>query len=537
MGEASSPRDSLARRVDAVTALYYAPLGRGAARLAAPCPARPPVALLALTDPDVQSLDRLTEAVDALTRLLSELQADELFWRGRAERTHRLGPVLGTAVDVLEGGPWEWWVVAQRWRVSAPGTPVAGLLVSPRERVDGLSSVIDDAAVLLGTLLATSARVLRELNRETDGVGSVASHDARALLAVRLYQGSGGASPPPPSTLQDAVHALQKRTCPARPAYQRNWLRFTLMAVGAYAAARYVGEHYGSLTEWGKASYTSAASFMAEHVVVPFRDIAREVFGGQRVKVADESALRDAKDSLSLMLADFYARLHKRGDLRVPGLDLASADLASLAQRLDMRPASTRFALESAKPIVGFVTGDLLEVMLIQVAFIKKEVLAALAAMDTILAENRVNFAVAASLPAIMILYGAAAAGGLVYHTATAPVDTTEGRYRVQHYLRDLLRLLDNLRPTEVPCAHSNEPAYDGLTKTEAAFLCASVRRVYDALSAHHALGGYAESRRHVEDLADVLNPTSSLHQRRRAAMRFERFKFVEDTSLYSSLL
>ena len=50
-----------------------------------------------------------------------------------------------------------------------------------------------------------------------------------------------------------------------------------------------------------------------------------------------------------------------------------------------------RYELQIQRPIKSAVTGDLVEMMLIQIQFIKRELMSAMQAMDEILRENRVR--------------------------------------------------------------------------------------------------------------------------------------------------
>jgi hypothetical protein len=133
-----------------------------------------------------------------------------------------------------------------------------------------------------------------------------------------------------------------------------------------------------------------------------------ELFARQNKGVADAKALRDANDSLAHMLNSFYKKRYTewtdaQRNAIVGELDMApvSAQWVRLADvlRVGFGPmmnitcSHSRYEKEIQEPIKNVVLGDLVEMILIQIQFIKKETLAAMDAMDDILKQNQVRLA------------------------------------------------------------------------------------------------------------------------------------------------
>jgi hypothetical protein len=240
----------------------------------------------------------------------------------------------------------------------------------------------------------------------------------------------------------------------ARSAWHRQWLR-SGAAGAAVAAGVYLAVWRGDdVSAWARTAAASVAAFYAEHVAAPLREMAGELLSGRRGAVADPAALDDARASLQAMLVAFSAKLaasparlaalspDARAVAARQAADAASVGGEAALAACDMRAVSERFVAEVDRPLANAVSGDLVQLLLIQVAFIKKEVLAAMAAMDAILADNRFNLQLSAMLPAAVVVYGAGAGVAALVSSARAPIDTAAAEARVRLLLRDAHRLL-----------------------------------------------------------------------------------------------
>lgn len=343
--------------------------------------------------------------------------------------------------------------------------------------------------------------------------GVNAAHGAD-LAGAELH----GAAPPSLaaalSTLDSCASALPKLASRvnsrlgmlgARSQLQRHWLRYTIVA-GAVAGGAYYLTRAGnaqSLAAWARTASASVAAFADEHVVVPLRGMASELFSGHRDVVADRAGLADARASLAAMLSNFNKRLVSRPELLAtlspelqvaltsqvsssaaataaaaaatagagaaataaaarlppaavgdshPHASAAAAGSASaaraaprpdaLAASLDMRPVSERLVVEVQRPVRNAIAGDLIELLLINIAQIKEQSLSAMVEIDQILAEQKFNMQLTATLPAALLLFAGGSALRSVVRTAFAPADTADARERVRLLLRDVHRLL-----------------------------------------------------------------------------------------------
>lgn len=412
---------------------------------------------------------------ESLLSVALPLDAHSTYWRERMEAARGLSPLAAKALDYFDAGPIEWLRTGHTAAAAIVGTrtPAQDVpVLLPRDRIAelvqlqeqllslvglcrwhlaviGAASSADEAALAASTAVLAVARSLdvridflageQRQPQPSAGIGSSDS-DLQGYGAAEMAALA--------SSCLLKLHALQSQVrqrmmvLAARPAYQRYWLRYAIAAGVAGYGVVYLSRHHASLRAWASSSWQSLLGFYRDHVAAPVSQMAGEVLGGQRTRVADEAGLQDARQSLQAMLLSYATKLQSSGTAKQLSPDLAGADLLALATRLDMRPVSERFVVEVERPILNLATGDLMQLMLIQIAYIKKELLSALAAMDSIMAENRFNLALMATMPGLLLAYGGGAVFRGLYATITAPVDTTDARMRLRLCLRDIHKAL-----------------------------------------------------------------------------------------------
>jgi hypothetical protein len=265
-------------------------------------------------------------------------------------------------------------------------------------------------------------------------------HGLQELLAS-MAEGVGEALRGIPT----AERALEARLVPLRlrPAAQRYWQRYALFIVAGAYGAYLLRQRGGDLRAWAASVWEGVRGFVRDHVELPLREMAGEVFEGSRRKVADADGLANAQRDLAAMLTRYHGKLLAKRESSLLPPDIAAEDLLKLAEKLDMRAVSLAWVSAVDKPFVSLAGGDLVELAFIQIAYLKKEMVAALAAMDTLLAENRFNLAVMTTIPGVLLLSGVSYVVGWVAAAATTPVDMTDARMRVRLTLRDLRRAVD----------------------------------------------------------------------------------------------
>jgi hypothetical protein len=304
---------------------------------------------------------------------------------------------------------------------------------------------------------AAEAHLTRLSHATTPAALDAALGSSRADLSTALGVSQPCRTPDqPPSTsraadadaLNAAVAALAAlpgaadataRPLRARSGLRRYWAVWVVLGAGSFYTARAVSRNRSELAATAREAAASLARFYDEHLRGPVGRMRGELFGAVPVAaVADAGALEDARASLAAMLGDYSRRV----DRATLSPSLAGADLAALAASLDMRPVSEAYVAQVRTPVRSAVSGDLLELMLIQIAFIKKELLAAMGALDAILAENRFNLQVMATVPALLVTSTLGAGAMALTRAATAPIDTGGPRHRMRMALRDVARLL-----------------------------------------------------------------------------------------------
>ena len=126
-------------------------------------------------------------------------------------------------------------------------------------------------------------------------------------------------------------------------------------------------------------------------LAVPTMSIVNDVILNKRVSLTDKEALKDAKRSLSAMLSDFLLQHRPK---------MPEAERIQYAQRMDMTPISEEYELELRRPIQNLLSGRIARLVLIQLQFVKKELLVAMQAIDELFNANQVNLQLLAVTPA-----------------------------------------------------------------------------------------------------------------------------------------
>ena len=201
------------------------------------------------------------------------------------------------------------------------------------------------------------------------------------------------------------------RSLSPRPAWQRQWWRVlltvgTVTAVGVAAARNWDGM---------RARLSSAAesirAFYGEHLREPLTAMSQEVLRSDPVELregdATEAALQDATVSMRNMLQQWLADKAASGALppQADGTPFSTEQLQDMAQSMDLQLMSRQYEAEIQHPLRNAAGGDLVQLMLMQVQFIKVEALQQVAAMEGILRQNHFNTQVLATIPAVIVGY------------------------------------------------------------------------------------------------------------------------------------
>lgn len=222
--------------------------------------------------------------------------------------------------------------------------------------------------------------------------------------------------------------------CRKRSWLRRRWLYLAVgaatVAFGGYQLHKHRSE---ASAKWDKL-IDSLHVFWEEHVIEPSVAIANELFKGSRLSSADQDAMIDAERSLQTMMQAYLGKAYP---------DMPRVEVEAHARRMNMEPISKRYEQEMTMPIRSAVMGDLVQLMLLQIQFIKKELLSAMVAIDTLLQENEMNLQMMATVPAFLAVFGAWRGLRNLYWRLTRPRSTGDLRTAIRLSLRDVDRLLN----------------------------------------------------------------------------------------------
>jgi hypothetical protein len=178
------------------------------------------------------------------------------------------------------------------------------------------------------------------------------------------------------STLRTMGTAAQ----PSRLARMWPWFTAAAACVGCgVVVALRNKEKWQVLAGWLK---DNALDFWRDHVATPAREIIDELVFNRRTRITDVVALQDSMTSLQRMLFEFMRDTIK-------DMPLDEAEMRS--KRLDMSVVSQKFELELPSAVWNLGFGEVARIMLIQVQFIKKELLVAMSAIEDLMDANNFN--------------------------------------------------------------------------------------------------------------------------------------------------
>lgn len=119
-----------------------------------------------------------------------------------------------------------------------------------------------------------------------------------------------------------------------------------------------------------------------------------DVFLNKKVAIADKKALLDSKRSLSTMLDDFMQQYKP---------EIPADERERKVGAMDMQTISEEYTRELRKPIQNIVSGRIARLALIQLEFVKKELLVAMQALDDLVNANMINLQLLAVFPVILL--------------------------------------------------------------------------------------------------------------------------------------
>ena len=169
---------------------------------------------------------------------------------------------------------------------------------------------------------------------------------------------------------------------------------------------------------------------------VPINALWQELVLNKTFEVVDHAQVVDAKRSLSTMLRDFTQT--NNTDLTADQID----GLLQSGEAMDL--LSRRYEEEVQKPMTSMImNGSLVQMMLIQTQFLKKEVMVSMERVDTLIKANQVNMELMATVPAFMMASVVAMCGGAVYRLLFKRQSRRRVRDEAEQILADIEQILN----------------------------------------------------------------------------------------------
>jgi hypothetical protein len=195
----------------------------------------------------------------------------------------------------------------------------------------------------------------------------------------------------------------------------RNLWRVLFVASSAFAGIQTT--RYSSEIRAGfNTAQSNAYGFFDRRIFKPSALIVNDVFLNKRVSLTDQEALKDSKRSLKVMLTDFIQQ-----ERSTPFLKQKSAqEIQNMIKEMDMSPISYEYETELKRPMQNIISGKIARLVLIQLQFVKKELLVAMQAIDELFNANQVNLQLMAVTPAIFGLMFIQTIGRTTYNILKA---------------------------------------------------------------------------------------------------------------------
>jgi hypothetical protein len=220
--------------------------------------------------------------------------------------------------------------------------------------------------------------------------------------------------------------------------WKRNWYVFGIgipaIAIGVYKCFNNRKFVYESVVK----GIGKAVIFYNEHVKEPAEYIIDEFFTSKvRSKITDVEALEDTRDSLKRMLYSWFSETYP---------DMKEEERLRRSNSMDVSLIEEMFEGNvSTKAVQSLLTGDIVRIALIQMQFLKKEMLTAMDAMDGIMESNEINFRLSSMMPALMVVYVMRQIAKYAYYTIMPTGRKRKSKEETFANLRSLLLDVERL--------------------------------------------------------------------------------------------
>ncbi|KAJ8524007.1 hypothetical protein ON010_g17112 [Phytophthora cinnamomi] len=289
---------------------------------------------------------------------------------------------------------------------------------------------------------------------------------------------------------------FQTALAPCRPPskIRQRWLQVTTVAICLTAGGFWVVNNQDEFRAGIAAMRAALQDFLNEHMVEPLQAIFGEVVLNQKPEIQDAMALLDTKQSLRRMLSDFVKDTNP---------NVSPAEMNRIMDEMDMSVVSLQYEKQLASAVRNLMTGDIVRMLLIQVQFIKKELMVAMGAIDELMHANQLNLQILATIPTFLVFGGlyklVTSAFHMIYKRMSDRLyyDSSEIAGFLRNNLRDIERLLNKQN------RGVNDEAVLGVR--DLGFLILLLHQLRDLFEAYRALFQEEEQERFEEDLDDLI--------------------------------
>eukprot|EP01031_Cornospumella_fuschlensis_P025758 gene25757-31108_t len=299
----------------------------------------------------------------------------------------------------------------------------------------------------------------------------------------------------PPKNSRDGLGGVNILPPPLSYLFSPRFLLRGMVLVGLGVGGVELHKYRGEVSGGVEALRENIVNFWYRRLLTPTKSIVQDVVFNKRTAITDQSALLDAKRSLSAMIYDFMLQHYPK---------MSEADRRRFSSRMDMSPISEEYERELKRPIQSIVSGRIARIVLIQLQFVKKELLVAMQAIDELFNANQVNLQLLSVTPAILALLSFQSLFRMLTSAIKSAsrgkvVESLSSVHReLRAYMRDIERLLN----------------LEGGDSQVEGHLLAILYRVQSLLVVHSNSfdhGGYQQLQ---EDLRDLLLPSLTVQQR-----------------------
>ncbi|CAH0486762.1 unnamed protein product [Peronospora farinosa] len=291
---------------------------------------------------------------------------------------------------------------------------------------------------------------------------------------------------------------FQTAIAPCRPPskIRQRWLQVTSVVICLAAGGFWVVNNQKEFQAGIVAMRAMLQDFLHEHMIEPLQAIFEEVVLNQKPEIQDAMALLDTKQSLRRMLADFVKDTNP---------NISQTDMSRIMDEMDMSVVSLQYEKQLAGAVRNLITGDIVRMLLIQVQFIKKELMVAMGAIDELMHANQLNLQILATIPTFLVFGGlyklVTSAFHMIYKRMSDRLyyDSSEIAGFLRNNLRDIERLLNKQNRGAVV----GDDAVLGVR--ELGFLILLLHQLRDLFEAYRTLFEEEEQERFEEDLDDLI--------------------------------